>query len=673
MFRPERPTRRLDVERHENSEPSLLERLRTMPGGKPLLAVIAVFGQLSLYVPKRIEITPKPSAAVAERITTEAEAENFIAGALPGDVDVHVAGDTVVLTDTSHPEASQYTEFVFPGEQVSNDFSVNMRWAGRSYERGANAADGEMALMEAGVQQGVDAQLRQLEHLGVTPNDLIVDVSIVSQGLASPEGTKTGNIQASQQRAQLGLEATTVAYQQRDIAPEKIHGEAIGSGAEGTIDEFVQALNNQALSNGGTLVSREQVIQLIKRIHDGAETDPALVELFQKHVAAHRRADISTVIQLADVVVRVPEVPGAVNPQTVSGLEYYAPRAERHRRPGQPEKIPPLGGDPQKAFNGFAEAITRTGEGQRTPQEIFDTILRLYAGVEPDANLVRAYNEHIALGEDVTIDAILQLADVVAHGQALPSRSETFSTAAGQPERLTAQPLGQVGSSSSSIERITTVSPREPQVAFEKFTAAVTTELGADKGVLSPREAFAILVRLYTGIEQNIGLREVYENTIAKPAHLAGALLIQIAELINQTLNAAAAESSEPIIPVAPTSPTAEPEAESEPLQPPPGGHQPPSGPTGGFQPPPPQPPPLPPLPPLPPEPPPLPPPRLPYAPLRQIFMQLKEQSGKPQSVDLPKKQYAAGLGPTKGETIGRAPSRQGFKRAARKHHTGKR
>lgn len=639
MFRPDRSSRHPDPERLESSEPSLLERLRTMPGGKPLLAVIAVLGQLSLYVPRRFEMAPKSDAAMADGITTEAEAKNFIAGTLPEDVTVQVTGETVVLTDTSHPEASEYREFVFPGETVSNDFSVSMRWAGRSYERGANAAAGELALMETGVQEGVDAQLNQLGHLGVAPNDLIIDVLVVSQGLASPEGTKDGNIKASQQRAQLGLDATAAAYQQHGIAPEKIHGEAIGSGAEGTIDEFVQALNNQVYQRNP--VSREQAIQLIKRIHDGEETDPALVELFQQHVAAHRRADISTFIKLADVVVRVPDVPGAVQSQTVPGLEYFASRDERRRRPGQPEDIPPLGGDPQKAFILFSLAMVRPqGEQQPTRQEVFNTILRIYTGVEQDSRLVSAYNDHIALGEEVAIDAIIQLADVVRDyqdrlAQADASSQEALSTHTGSAERLTSQ------------------------AAFTQFTdtiAALAGRTSDDK--LRQSEAFATLVRAYTGAEQNDRLRAAYEDMMRRQTGSALAMIIQIAEFIRRTDVSTKMTADEAMNTLPSNNVTHFPQVVLNfegPQQPwggqsTPGEVQPLSQKT----------------------PPPFPPQPTPYAAVRKMYDQLKPPV-EPRAMHSPNKQYASGLGPTKGEAIGRAPSRQGFKRSARKHHTGKR
>jgi hypothetical protein len=607
-----------------------------MPGGKTLLAVLAVFGQLSLYVPKRMEVTHPPESASASNVDTAAEAQEFIAAALPTEVQVTVANDTVVITDTSYPEAQNYTEFVFPGEPVPADFSVQMKWAGRTYERSANAVNGELALMEDSVQRDVAAQLAPLEHLGITPNAMITDVLIVSHGTASPEGTTTGNRQAAEQRAQLGYDATAEAYVQHGIAAEKIHGEAIGGGAEGTLDEFVHALEPLGLT-----MSPEQALQLLKRIHDGTETNAALGQTFEDHVAVHRRADISVVVQLADVIVRLPAVPGAVTPHTITGLEYYAPpdRRRRKRKTGTPEYIPPLRGNPQAAFERFAKAITTT-DTTPTPTEVFDTIVHVYTGTEQDPIARRAFDQYIATDGTTDITAIAQLADIVARLE--PPAGEEFTATA-------------------------------VQTTFDQFARAVTPS-GETR---TSQEVFDTIVHVYTGQEQNPTLRQIYDQTIAKNPNVA-AVIIKIAEVV-KGLTATTEADNEPSTEIkngTVTTTTSDPIAANNPVTSQPEGIATGSSGsetatstttgTGTSVNPPPQP--LPPRP-LPPPPPRQPPP--PYAAIRPIYLAL--HSPRPANPHVPKKQYATGLGPSKGEAIGRAPARQSFKRAARKHHTGKR
>lgn len=69
--------------------------------------------------------------------------------------------------------------------------------------------------------------------------------------------------------------------------------------------------------------------------------------------------------------------------------------------------------------------------------------------------------------------------------------------------------------------------------------------------------------------------------------------------------------------------------------------------------------------------PPPPPPPPPPYD--KSLRTALNNKPLPPQSRTPQQRQYATGLGSAKGHSIGRAPSRQSFKGAARKHHTGKR
>ncbi|PIW36639.1 MAG: hypothetical protein COW24_04255 [Candidatus Kerfeldbacteria bacterium CG15_BIG_FIL_POST_REV_8_21_14_020_45_12] len=349
---PEQPTEPSENLAQETPEgPGILQEIRNHPLAAPTALAMMLAGQLSLYVPRGFERENGVDEAVAAHRLSVGEVRDlvksgnmadYIIAAHPGQVRVVVKPEAVGIRGGD----VEFEEIMVPGLVTKDRLEVPMEWIGRYYQENPTAVGGSTPT-ETAIQAGVDLTLKDFTALGLSPNDLIVSMSVEVEGYASPEGDSKNNLTASEKRADHTGEVTLTTLTGAGIDAGKISLHTEGLGEEGSLFDFLDALDAIGISFPGRTLNDKiaKMLPVIRACNNGTETRPDVLKAFHETITSHRRASITITTQRADVLYKVPKG----GQEIIHALEHYAPLNDPAKEPVDPPQItdlPPDDTDP---------------------------------------------------------------------------------------------------------------------------------------------------------------------------------------------------------------------------------------------------------------------------------------------------------------------------------------
>lgn len=359
--------------RDENKKKGFIEgSLDRFPRGKRVAAALLALGiQAPLRgetIQKETETTVAAEAPTLEEAVNQVQESHF-------DLRTMDDGRVALIVESGLEPASglelgsmQRMEYD-PGVTTTGDYTMQMDWAGRSFEHGAQPKEGVREKAMAQARTRAESLLQKFTEMGIDANTVIERVTVHSVGSSSAEGPTAENEAAAEQRGELGARSLGQALLESGIDKDKIEISWEGTGEQGSLEEFGNALT--AAGVDGT--NPEQVL---RSIHDGKETRPEVLAAYQKHIAGHRSAHIR--VEIEQVPVDIYVQPGQEKAAEVLTrvLKEWG-RHEEHSGPEQDVEVEqhplPGGVPPDEKRAGDGTSATDTGSEPPMPPGASDS------------------------------------------------------------------------------------------------------------------------------------------------------------------------------------------------------------------------------------------------------------------------------------------------------------
>lgn len=249
-------------------------------------------------------------------------------------VDVAVDNDMVTLM----VDGANYSDGIVieaqPAQELTVQVDQQFNWGLRDYSHVAETEPGALdADMEASIQEGVDQALGMLApYLNTGNHELISAIQVHGVAYRSPEGSAAENQVLSERTADYAEEYTKTRLTELGFSDAPVQIEGIGE--LGSEDDMVHALEQSGYSfhGHGAQSKRQEVIQLIRIIHDGKPVPETVNDAYTKTMRRGVTLDVSVATKPIDLV-----VPVGTPPEKIRTKEW----AREEEPPHNPDVVRP--------------------------------------------------------------------------------------------------------------------------------------------------------------------------------------------------------------------------------------------------------------------------------------------------------------------------------------------
>jgi hypothetical protein len=288
--------------------------------------------------------------------------------------------------DSGHGEGERDEEVikVSSGEVVVAEVAVGFPWAGRGYENDKIGPE-EQEMIRAQIATVLDGTLGQFEGKGIELNDIVKQLKISGGVSSSSEGGYKANLELNKKRVEAAKKILSEEADQRGLNPSKVEIVIEDVGVEGKVTELADAFGVK----GSDQQKTEAANDIIRSIHNGkmgearykirkltrqSFSDKQILDIYQKTIASHRRADLTIEVQTADVFIHVGVKPSEqqkaeefVNQVGKEWIKYYAMKPEIKV---DPYEKPPHEEHPQDGVRPRSDEPFYPGDGEEDSHPI---------------------------------------------------------------------------------------------------------------------------------------------------------------------------------------------------------------------------------------------------------------------------------------------------------------